>query len=74
MPNFETTRVLRIPANDIVVTRKVPMTAKTSNKLRDLQAYYEGHEQGVEMPLPIVFDLIVNYAHRYLLGDTSDEI
>ena len=73
MPKFETTQVLRIPVDDIVVTRKVPMTANTSNKLRDLQEFFE-EQDGVEMPLPIVIDLIINYAHKNILGDTFDEV
>lgn len=34
-------QVLRIPAEDIVVTRRVPMTQKTCEQLRELRAMAE---------------------------------
>lgn len=37
----ETVQVIRLPESEIVVTRKVPMTAATCDELRAVRAYRE---------------------------------
>lgn len=37
----ETVQVVRLPESEIVVTRKVPMTATTCDELRSVRAYRE---------------------------------
>lgn len=61
--------ILRIPEDQIVVTRKVPMTDLTCSQLRDLRHQMElvqidKNNQNVEIPYPVVISRLIDEAHK----------
>lgn len=60
--------ILRIPEGDIVVTRKVPMTDKTCDELRAIQANREellSDKMGerIMLPIPTLIQQLIHEEH-----------
>lgn len=56
----ETVQVVRLPESDIVVTRKVPMTASTCDELRSVRAYREAMmDKGTNLKHSIPFPTLI---------------
>jgi len=61
--------VVRIPDNEIVVTRKVPMTNETCDQLRAIKADREtffGEQLGepVMLPIPTLIQQLISEEHQ----------
>lgn len=67
--NEVSSTILRIPEDQIVVTRKVPMTDRTCSQLRDIRHHMElvqvdGDNKSVEIPYPVVISRLIEDAHH----------
>jgi hypothetical protein len=62
-------KILRVNQEEVVVTRSVPMTTETCNKLRAIKAKFEA-DNNCEITFPVAIQMMTDaYFKNFFVGD-----